>query len=222
MSELEKLNLPDAALGLDGWSSEYVKVGNDYKHFRVTGFSDTDTVLNIIWSNDGINDGFCSTVTLKSGKWKTEKIEVMLPYVKYNVLGSTENNTRTIINTLGRTFEVNNTGTIGRSTGSMCQLNEENADTVELKEKETKRGKSPFRRFSISRKNSMGKIDKQIDITSNHDPRIPDGIYRNSILIGAAPGQLTTLPPPPTDGLKYVLTYNSGTYIWEQTQNWEL
>ena len=78
-----------------------------------------------------------------------------------------------------------------------------------MSEEEPKRSKSPFRKFVAHKKEA---VSQKIQV---NDPRIPDYVSKNCILIGGfASSQLSTIPPP-TRGEDSHLVYKNDTFSWE-------
>jgi hypothetical protein len=201
---LAELSLNDKPLGLDGWSSKYVKIADRTPKLRITAHSDTSVVLYVIWSEDGEKEGPIIEISLKPNAWRTEKIDVILTYMKIVV---------------GPSSVVNNKTTI-------CCIPVTVVPTLQMahqpeQSEHKKRSKSPF--SALKRRSSFGKLDLSEQKQELRDPRIPDNIVRNSLICGSAQNQISTLAPPPNDGNKYVLTFFNGVMAWElANQPWDI
>ena len=176
--------------------TNYINVSS-YKLLRITTMSDCALEMRVSFSLNGINEGPSSTYMLQPNVWMMRKCEVLLPYCRIQLIRAdgVENNLL-VVNVLGNRGFIQNE-----------PANEPVAGPV-VSEEEPKRSKSPFRKFVANKKEALS---QKIQV---NDPRIPDYVSKNCILLGGFSNSLTTIPPP-TRGEDSHLVYKNDTFSWE-------
>lgn len=178
--------------------SIYVDV-RKYKHLRITSFSDCNLSMDVCFSHNGVNEGPTSSYPLQANLWATRRVDVILPYIKIRIVrNEKDENKNLVVNVLGRYTPQD--------------------DHHDVKQEEVKvdeevqpqqRSKSPFRSF-VSKKKPAAQVPSQ-KIQVN-DPRLPEFISKNSLLVGGFSNQIICVPAPTEDSH---LCYRDGSFVWD-------
>jgi hypothetical protein len=200
--DLEMLKIVDPMTSDCIRESVFVDV-RKYKHIRITSFSDCELGMQIIFSYNGISEGPMSQYQLIPNNWTTRRVDIILPFIKIRVIKAEEQvNKMIVINALGRFTPIE----------SIQPVKENEDNDVPKDEPKDGRSKSPFRSW-VGKKinNSNHNPSQKIQV---NDPRLPDYISRNSLLIGGYSNSVILIPPPVANTDSH-LCWIDNTFCWQ-------
>ena len=199
MNELDKLKIGCVQFE-EVYDTEYAKI-EKYKHLRVTANSSEPVRIFVQWSYDGEEVCLENSIRLGKDKWQTEKLEVVAPYCRIRAMnGGSLTVERLVVNVLGR-YQV-----------MSGDVKKEVKYDMDEPPKPEPRHKSPFHRF-VSHKKPVESQNKG----SMYDPRLPQVMFKNSILyVNNATNSVNTFPFPIADGNQYVLTVRNNILDWKE------
>ena len=207
---LDKLKLFEPLKDSSDKSTEFVNV-SAYQFLRITFFADIPCTFDVIFSFDGVQTGPTQSYKVNNN-WSTQKCEVILDYCKIVVRKNVElDNNLLVCNVLGRKFADKpfdnqlDSKVIPSIPIAPAQVKEPEP------EQENTRSKSPFRSILKSRK-SIDRSHQNNKIECN-DPRLPQYLPKNSVLIGSFANGISYVPPPTTDSYCF-LVYRDNQFAW--------
>jgi len=156
-------------IGLSRCLTHFVNVSS-LKEFRITADSDTDLMLQLQWSIDGIEPNFCTDYPIEANKCLSKQIDVVLQYVRFFIEEG-----------------------IGEKQNCRLKIFSFSADDKPIQREQHKKSLFSLKSFSpkSSPKSSPSKSKKRDSIA---DDRIPFNVYKGSLLVGKNARELTVLP----------------------------
>ena len=200
--DLDMLKIVNPLISESVRESDFVDV-KKYKHIRLTSYSDCDLNMQVIFSFDAISEGPTTQYQLNANAWATRRIDIILPYIKVRVIKPEEVvNKMLVINALGRYTQIE----------SIQPREVENDDVPKDDYKDESRSKSPFRAF-VNRKKSGSNINPSQKISVN-DPRLPNFVSRNTLLVGGYSNSIIAIPPPDPNVDSH-LCFIDNKFVWQ-------
>lgn len=162
---LSKLRIyfPDG-VGSEGYTTNFAKISG-LKELKINVYTDTDIKLNLEWSIDGINRDMIQELNIESNKWYTEKIDIVMAYVRFNVTHISSK-----VNTCLK----------------ITAFSPEEKDIVKVKPQKKNI-------FSINKKESSSSSSSSNSKTVK-DERIPALIFKGGLLVGKDGKNISVLP----------------------------